>query len=511
MTKKIFSCGLLGLNTFLVEVEAYLSTGLPLFTIVGLGDASIQESKERVRASIKNSGYAFPQSRKTINLAPAELKKQGSLYDFPIAVALLSASDQIDSSMLVESVFVGELSLAGKLKPISGALAICEFVSKKKFKRIFLPKDNFEEASLILDLEIIAIDSLNDFVEYTKDPKIYIPPEKARLDYSKNKHEEPDPFSSIAGHDFAKRALCIVASGSHSLLFDGPPGCGKTLLARALTKILPALTNEEMLLSTKIFSIAGKLNPKTPVVINRPFREVNPTASLPSIVGGGASHPKPGEITLAHNGVLYLDEIPEFPRKSIESLRQPFEDRYIIINRSNFSLCFPSNFILLASKNPCPCGYYGTKKKKCICTDTQVKNYQKRLSGPIIDRFDMYLQLEDQSIHKNILDFEKEEKSSPPDYRSLVKNAIDMQKKRFINEKNIKKNSEMTLYHIKKFCKFSETALDTLKTATEKLNLSSRAYLKTIRLSRTIADLSLSEIISENHIAESLQYRYREF
>lgn len=494
---KIFSCSFSGLDCHIIEVQADIANGMPKFSIVGLGDTSVQESKERVRTSIKNSGFKFPPTRKTINLAPAEIKKQGSLFDLPIAVSILLASSQIYPSIFHNSLILGELSLNGELKAVTGILPITQHAYKQGFKKIFIPESNAAEASFIKNIEIIPIKTLKQLTAFslgkTKIPK-----------FIKPRHSRPRPstniFSNIVGHSQAKRALAISAAGGHNIIFTGPPGSGKTILARSLKKLLPPLSQKECLQTTKIFSIAGKLT-STPLINTRPFREVHHTASSTSIIGGGSKSPRPGEISLAHNGVLFFDEICEFPKKVLETLRQPLEDKSINITRANFSSRFPCRFIFLAAKNPCPCGFHG--HKKCTCTHAQVLNYNKKLSGPILDRFDIFLNIENIKM-KKIFDTPQES------YKSLhqsIQNARNAQKSRFNNKKDITTNSEMPLAHIKRFCHLKQNSQILLEKAMSTFDLSNRAYLKTIRLARTIADLESSPQIEENHLAEALQYR----
>jgi magnesium chelatase family protein len=507
MAEKIYSCSFTGLLCRIIEVEADISNGMPSFSIVGLGDTSVQESKERVRLGIKNSGMQFPQTRKTINLAPAQVRKQGALFDLPIALSILIESKQIPKEKFNNSIIVGELSLTGKVNRIAGALLITQFAKEQGFEKIFLPADNALEASFIEGIEIIPIEDLKAIIEFSTNKKIILP--------YKNKDEDTEQnqcdftfIDKIIGLEKAKRALAIGACGRHNILLHGSPGCGKTILCRAFKHLLPSMTKEEILETTKIYSVAGMLDADCPLVKSRPFREVHHTATTSSIIGGGCV-PRPGEISLAHNGILFFDEIAEFSPSVLDCLRQPLEDKFINISRINLAIKFPSNFMFLATMNPCPCGFKTDKKIRCICTDSQISNYQKRLSGPLLDRFDIFVEVEKSNIHEVL---EKEpltsgqkttQKSSNP---LFMENAEKMQKERFSNSA-ISRNGDMDIEDIKKHCDLTQDAKDILNRAAEKLNLSNRGYLKVIKISRTIADMDLKEKIETPHILEALQYR----
>jgi magnesium chelatase family protein len=514
MTAKIYSCSFSGLECRIIEVQADISNGLSAFSIVGMGDISVQESKERIRSSIKNSGLNYPQTKKTVNLAPAQIRKQGTLFDLPIAMSLLLASGQINNKIFEKSIVVGELSLGGDIKGVNGILPITEYAKSKGFKKIFLPKENAMEASFIEDIDIYPLDNLKAFVDFCCETKGRILQKfqhndisKFKINLSNSSSGNSHLFSQIAGHEKAKRALAIAASGRHNILFQSSPGCGKTILARAFRDLLTKMTEDEILETTKIYSIAGLIDKEAPLITNRPFREVHHTASLVSIIGGGAVNPKPGEISLAHNGVLFLDEITEFSKQVLEALRQPLEDKFINVTRSNFSVKFPCNFILIATMNPCQCGYNLDRKIKCICSEAQLNNYKKRLSGPILDRFDMFIDIEKIPINdffgKN---FDKNE-SYKNELLQNIKMAEFMQKQRFRDHRRIKSNSDMQLMEIRNCCSIDEESRKILTDASKNLNLSNRGYLRTLKIARTIADLEGKTNILSSHILEAIQYR----
>ncbi len=503
MISKIYSCSVIGLNSELVEIESDLDGGFYKINIVGLPDTSISESKDRISSALKNSGLKLPRNKITINLAPADLKKEGTLFDLPMAICILVMSGQIINDFFKNSIFVGELALDGRIRHINGALSIAIFAKENGYKNLFLPKCNAREASLVEGINIYPCESLFQLVNHLNNI-VYIK-KQPFFNYDNLLIEPIDSshdFKYIKGQEFTKRALEISASGGHNVLLSGSPGSGKTFLSRAIKTILPEMSKEEILEVSKIYSISGLLSSKKPLIIERPFRSPHHSSSMVSLVGGG-SYPKPGEISLAHRGILFLDEFPEFSRTSLESLRQPLEDGIIAISRSKGTLEFPASFILIASLNPCPCGYLGDPIKKCICTPYQIVKYKNKISGPILDRIDMYINVPRVQFNK-ITSTELSEESSV--IRKRVNNARQIQYKRFKNT-NIFTNSEMPPSDINKYCLLNDKSMSFIKNAMSSLNLTARSYNRIIKISRTIADLDNSLDILDIHIAEALQYR----
>lgn len=504
MLAKVNSAAIVGLEAVPIEVEIDIaSQGLPSFTIVGLPDKAVEESKERVRSAIKNSGADFPAKRITVNLAPADLPKEGPSYDLPIALGILLASEQLKTE-IDDAIFMGELSLDGRLRHTNGILPQAIMAKEKKIKRVFLPAINAKEAAILKGIQIFPVPTLLSLFYHLHGQKKIIPQRHINIkSHFKNESFDLD-MNEVKGQEQAKRALEIAAAGAHNILFKGPPGAGKTLLARTLPSILPYLTFDEALEVTKIYSISGLLDKKS-LVVKRSFRSPHHTTSHIGLIGGGAV-PKPGEISLAHRGVLFLDEFPEFPRHVLEALRQPMEDGNVTISRSSGRINFPAKFMLVAAQNPCPCGYLGDNTRECRCGPSQIIRYQKRISGPMLDRIDIHLDVPAVKIEKLTTDDPKIKTESSREIRKRVQIARDMQTKRFKGKK-ITSNSEMGNKDLKELCVLTKDSLDLLRLAVEKMKLSARSYHRTIKLARTIADLEEAKNIKVNHIAEALQYR----
>lgn len=489
----------------MIEVEVDVAQkGFPTFTIVGLPNKSIDEAKDRVRTAINNACFKMPDSRLTINLAPADIPKEGSGFDLPIAIGILTASGFINTNTLRNSLFLGELSLEGKIKKVPGVISIVLMAKKYHLENVFVPRENILEAGLIDDINIYPVDNLVDLILHLNQQKNINPQPKTSLDFlEKNRIWEFD-FSDIKGQQHAKRALEISAAGFHNVHLQGPPGAGKTMLCRAFPSILPLMDKEEILEVSKIYSIAGLLS-SSYFVINRPFRSPHHTTSRIGLIGGGAT-PAPGEITLAHRGVLFLDELPEFPRSVLEALRQPLEDGKITISRASGSLSFPCRFLLLSASNPCPCGFLGHPKKPCQCFPNAIIKYKKRLSGPLLDRIDIHVNAPPVQEDKLISTFSSEPSEQ---IRNRVIRAREKQSLRFKDLKT-KTNGEMSTAEIKKACKLTNDATNLLKQAISRLSLSARSYFKIIKIGQTIADLADKNKVESSFIAEALQYRVKE-
>jgi magnesium chelatase family protein len=500
----VTTAAVVGLEGCLVEVQVDLAhQGLPNFFLVGLPNTAVKEARERVRTAIKNSGLLYPLRRITANLAPAELPKQGPSYDLPLALAILVASGQLEPPPR-HAMFVGELSLDGQIRHVQGVLPMAATARAAGLNRVFVPAEDAAEAALLEGLEVIGVSTLTDLVAHLRGD-IALPNARAPAISDGRVPGDTVDFQEIRGQESAKRGIEIAAAGGHNVLMTGPPGAGKTLLARAMPGILSPLTPEETLEVTRIYSVAGVLAPDTPVVRNRPFRAPHHTVSYAGLVGGGSS-PRPGEISLAHRGVLFLDEIPEFHPRVLEVLRQPIEDGIVTIARARETLTFPAKFTLVAARNPCPCGFYGDSARPCSCAESVVTRYQKRLSGPILDRIDMHLEVERVEFDK-LTGGESGEPSA--DVRARVTAARERQWRRFAEHPSVSSNAEMRVAEIRGFCHLDEVGSTLLRDAVEHFALSARAYHRVLRVARSIADLDDSDQIRPAHLAEAIQYQPR--
>lgn len=504
MVNKVTTATVIGLNAYKVLVETDVLNSLPAFSIVGLPDVAINEARDRVRSAIKNSGFTFPSRKVVVNLAPADLKKEGSNFDLPIAIGLLTEEEVLSEEKTKDYAFIGELSLDGSLRGVNGVLPLILGLKEAGIKNIFVPEINAQEASLGGDVNIYGAKFLADVVNHFADNPIKPTVTNIENYLTENFEQEYTyDFKDVKGQQKAKRALEISAAGGHNMLMTGSPGSGKTLMAKCFPSILPPLELQEALELTKIYSICGLLSPDEPLMTKRPFRAVHHTASANGIIGGGST-PKPGEITLAHRGVLFLDEMVEFPRNVLEVLRQPLEDGEVTISRAKHSIKYPAKFVLLGAMNPCPCGYLGDKEKQCTCSEFQIQRYQSRLSGPLLDRIDLQVEVP-RLTAEELLNTQPSSESSA-DIRKRVIMARKIQAKRYKND-GILTNSELTSRLIKKYCKLDDKCAEILKTASIKYQLSGRRYDRILKLARTIADLENSENIQQIHIMQALQYR----